>query len=175
MGSWGLSEIGRLLVGCGFLYSIMKRLIGSVVEIPVTRGFSYAICTHKHPTYQYLLRVFSSTYSSRPEDLSQVVSGDVQFSAFFSLNAAVRRKIFEIVGKVEVPEALREFPVFRTGMADRDTKKVNCWFLWDGENFTKIGALSEEIRKIPLRGVYDEVILVSRIESGYRPENDPTN
>ncbi|MCK0153355.1 hypothetical protein MWU49_06560 [Alcanivorax sp. S6407] len=153
----------------------MNKLIGSVVEIPVAKGFAYAICTHKHPSYQYLLRVFSSTYSSRPDDLSELVSGDVQFSAFFSLNAAVRRKIFDIVGKVEVPEVLREFPIFRTGMPDRDTKKVKCWFLWDGESFTKVGAISEEIRKYPIRGVYDQAILVSRIESGYRPENDPAN
>ncbi|MDQ8205892.1 hypothetical protein QEH52_00080 [Coraliomargarita sp. SDUM461003] len=91
---------------------------------------------------------------------------------FFPLQAAVNHGGVEIVGNEVVPAEEKSFPVFRTGMVDPQTRKVSVWWLWDGEKEWKIGKLSPEQRSLPIRGVWNDTILIERIESGWTPETD---
>jgi hypothetical protein len=144
-----------------------KLKIGDVIEIKTTKGLAYALYTHKHKQYGALLRVFRQTYASRPSDLPEVVADSVMFSCFFPLSAAVDQDIVSIVGNVEVPNVLTPFPTFRAGVVDPKTQKVAVWWLWDGENEWKIGDLTQEQRKLPIRGVWNDTLLVERIEAGW--------
>lgn len=147
--------------------------IGDLVEIKTAKGFSYALYTHKHGQYGVLLRIFTKQYGERPKDLSTVVKDSVQFSCFFPLGAAARQKIVECVANVGVPEYLRPFPTFRSGMVDSRVGKVIHWWLWDGEKEWQVGELSQEQRRLPIRGIWNDTLLIERIEEGYRAESDP--
>lgn len=152
----------------------MRKLIGALIEIETRQGLSYALCTHRHEEYHYLLRIFSDKYQGRPEDISGIVLGDIQFSAFFPLGVALRKGIFDIAGYVDIPSSLQEFPLFRTGFYDKESRKVLDWSLWDGESSYRVGKLSEKQKKYPVRGVWNDTLLISRIESGYTSEADPS-
>ncbi|MCG7564632.1 hypothetical protein [Pseudoalteromonas sp. McH1-42] len=153
----------------------MARLkIGDIVEVKTSKGNVYAQYTHKHKQYGALLRVFNRAYEHRPEDLSNAINESVQFSAFFPLQLAVKQKIVEIVGNCKVDSRYAEFPVFRAGVVDPSTGKVAVWWLWDGQNEEKVGKLSSEQRKLPIRGVWNDTLLIERIESGWTPETDNT-
>lgn len=147
--------------------------IGDLVEIKTAKGFSYALYTHRHGQYGPLLRIFKTQYGERPMDFSTVVKDSVQFSCFFPLGTAVRQKLVECVANVGVPEDLRPFPTFRSGMPDFRGGKITRWWLWDGEKEWQVGELSPEQRRLSVRGIWNYTILIERIEEGYTTESDP--
>ena len=148
--------------------------IGDVIEIMTGKGYAYAQYTHKHPQYGALLRVFRGLYASRPDRLEDILKHEIQFSTFFPLKAAVNRGITSVVANHPVDRLLQEFPLFRAGVVDPTTGKVAVWWLWDGQNEEKVGTLTNEQRKLPIRGVWNDTLLIERIESGWTPETHPT-
>jgi hypothetical protein len=154
----------------------MARIkVGDVVEIPTPKGLAYAQYINKHQKYGALIRVFSSLYDHRPDNVAaEALNRAVQFICFFPLQAAVSQGIATVVGNVQVPKDASDFPTFRAGVIDPATGKVRVWWLWNGEKEWRVGALTPEQRSLPIRGVWNDTILVERITSGWRPENDPT-
>ena len=154
----------------------MKRLkIGDIIEIPTRHGFAYAQFTHKHRMYGALLRVYNTIYQTKQSlDVIQsaVNSREPDFSTFFPLGAAVNRSIVSVVGNAPIPEKQKPFPLFRNGNEDPKTKNVETRWLWDGEKEWPIGKLTKEQRRLSLNEVWNDTLLVERIESGWTPETD---
>ena len=69
---------------------------------------------------------------------------------------------------------LRAFPTFRAGTPDPVTRKVETWWWWDGEREWRVGPLTPEQRAFPIRGVWNDTMLVARLEAGWTPATDPT-
>ncbi|MCV9942664.1 MULTISPECIES: hypothetical protein [unclassified Rhizobium] len=92
----------------------------------------------------------------------------------FPLNAAVGQRTVSIVDNVALPSDAKKFAAFRAGTIDPATRKVGVWWLWDGENELQIGQLTTEQRHLSIRGVWNDMLLIERIESGWTPETDPT-
>jgi hypothetical protein len=147
--------------------------IGDIVEIGTEQGFAYAQYTHKHAQYGALLRVFRDTHPERLHEFRTLVDMEPAFSCFFPLSAAVNRGIVSIVDHVDVPAHLRAFPTFRAGVVDPATGKAAVWWLWDGTTERRVGALTDDLRRLPIREVWNYTLLVERIVSGWTPENDP--
>jgi hypothetical protein len=146
---------------------------GDVIEIPTAKGLAYAQYALKKEQWGALLRVLPGFHQTRPLDFSELVSQRERFVTFFPLQAAVSRNIFEVVARVEVPDAARAFPLFRAaGFIDR-AGKVHDWLLWDGEREWRAGQLTDELRRLPIRGVWNDTFLIERIEQNWTPETDP--
>lgn len=151
----------------------MARIrIGDIIEIPTPKGFAYAQFINEHKRYGPLLRVFCGLHDGRPTDPTQSMVGEVQFVCFFPLRAAIRQKIVSVVARDAVPPEAAEFPVFRAGVVDPTTGKVAVWWLWDGEREWRVGTLSDEQRSLPIRGVWNDTLLIERILAGWRPQTD---
>jgi choline dehydrogenase-like flavoprotein len=150
-----------------------KCKIGDVIEIPTRVGLAYAQFSHLHPRYNALLRVLPGKFDSRPSDLSTLVAGKERFVTFFPLQAAVNQGILCVAGNYPIPSAASSFPLFRTGIEDPQTRKVKVWWLWDGEKEWKVGDITQEQRKLPLRGIWNDTLLIERIEADWTPETDP--
>ncbi|HMU55304.1 MAG TPA: hypothetical protein PKA61_09870 [Nitrospira sp.] len=148
--------------------------IGDVVEIDTGQGLAYAHYSHQHPMYGALLRVFADRKAERPADLAAVVAGEPTFLTFFPLAAALKRQIVSIAGNVPLSEQAKRFPTFRDGIADPRTGRVADWWLWDGEKEVRVGPLTDEIRRLSIRGVWNDTLLKERILSGWTPYNDAT-
>ena len=153
----------------------MARLkIGDIVEIKTGKGLVYAHYTHKHERYGALVCVFGNFYGVRPNDFTELARNRPAFMCFFPLGAAVNRSIVSIVGNVVVPLEAQAFPTFRNGVIDPSTGRVKVWWLWDGEKEWRVGELTAEQRRMPIRGVWNDTLLIERIESGWTPETDPS-
>ena len=156
--------------------SNVRTKIGDIIEIRTSLGLCYAVYTNKHsdpPKFGALIRVFDETYRERPLDITELLRHRIRFSTFFPLQAAVNRGLVTILGQLELPEQLLSFPIFRSGIMDPETKKVSNWWLWDGKTEWRIGTLSPEQRKFPIRGIWNYAYLVNKLEEGWRPETDP--
>jgi hypothetical protein len=154
--------------------AIRKRpRIGDVVEISTSRGLAYAQFTHKHdapPRFGALIRVAPGFHDVRPASFSQVVAQRPQFMTFFPLGSACNRGIVSIVANEPIPEHAASFPTFRSGVRGPDGTVKN-WWLWDGTRDKRIGALTQSMRSLPIRGIWNYTLLVERIVSGWRSED----
>lgn len=149
----------------------MKRpKIGDVIEITTSMGFAYAQYTHKNKMYDCLLRVFKGFHQERPKSFEKIVTQEPVFSTFFPLGAAVNRQIVSIAGHEKITSDLQILPLFRNGILNPQTKKVEVWWLWDGEKSWKVGEITQEQRKLPLLGIWNDTMLIKRIESGWTAE-----
>lgn len=81
-----------------------KPKIGDVIAVRTRKGLAYAQYTHEKDSWGSLLRVLHGQHQSRPESLGELVHSKAVFSIFFPLSAAIRKRIFEIVGHTEVPD-----------------------------------------------------------------------
>jgi hypothetical protein len=148
--------------------------IGDVVEIPTKLGNAYAQFSNYHsepPKFGALLRVLPGLFRERPIDFARLIAGKEVFSTFFPLQAAVNRGIVRIVGREPVPPHARKFPLFRAGNINPNTGKVEQWWLWDGTKSWKIDKLSDEQLDLPIEGVWNDTMLIQRIEQGWTPRN----
>ena len=141
--------------------------IGDIIEIPLPTGNAYAQFTHKHPQYGALIRVLKSIYPEIPAKLGELLIDEPLFITFFPLGAAINRNVVKVVSNVDVPDHSKQFPIFKAGVPNAQGK-VETWWLWDGENETRVDSLSEEQKDYPVRGVINDTLLVERISSQWR-------
>lgn len=145
---------------------------GDIIEIPTAKGLAYAQYVLKNERWGSLLRVLPGFHRARPDDFAEVVRQQERFVTFFPLQAAISQKIFEVVAREEVPEAARSLPLFRAaGFIDLEGK-VHDWWLWDGEREWRVGQLTDELRRLPILGIWNDTYLIGRIEEEWTPETD---
>lgn len=147
----------------------MKIGPGIVVEMPVDDQFGYMLCTHRHPDFLDLVRVFRGLHDRRPADLKALAEGEVQFSCFTPLRRVIKDGYGTVVGIVDIPEHLEPFPVFRGGLVDAN-KKAATWWLWDGEKEWRVGNLEPSQLALPIRGVYGAEVIQQYLREGWTPE-----
>lgn len=155
---------------------VKKVKIGDVFEIQTKKGLAYAQYTHFHsqpPRYGYLIRVLPGFFDQRPKEFSEIVKSPSKIVKFFPLQAAVNKGIVIIVANEQIPIHAQKFPIFRTGIIEPKTKKVRDWWFWDGNKEWKIGKITRDQKKMPIRGLVNDTKLIELIESGWAPENDP--
>ena len=151
----------------------MRRIkLGDIFEIATPKGLAYAQYTHKHKEFGELVRVFNGQHTVRPNDLRNVMA-EVQFLCFFPLQTAVNRDLVTIAGNAPIPKEAAEFPTFRSGIVDPTTGKVEQWWFWDGEKAWRVGTLTPKQRKMPIRGIWNDTLIIERIVDGWTAENDP--
>jgi len=151
-----------------------KRLkIGDIVEIETKKGLAYIQYVYHHdepPRYGRLIRVLPGFFDKTPASFSELVKQKERFVTFCPIVQAVNKGYMHIVGNEPVSEEFNKLPLFRArGGIDTDGKVVS-WWLWDGEKEWKIGNLTPEQRKLPIREVINDTLLIERIESGWKPE-----
>jgi|SRR5450830_1436947 len=144
---------------------------GDVFSMQTASGSAYFQFVKKNPLMGALIRVLPGMYLNEP-DLDELVQKETNFWIFFPVGSALKKKIIQRVKNVVVPLHSKETPVFRTGVVDPSTGRVENWWFWDGEEGRMVGEITEEQRKFPIRGVWNDTLLIQRIEEGWLPEKD---
>jgi hypothetical protein len=141
-----------------------RAKIGDVLEIKTTEGLAYFQYTHQHPVYGGLIRVLPGLYAERPAHIAILVAGAERYFVFFPVRAAAARDLVRIVGSETIPDHARAFPMFRTG-------RPGNWWLWDGETEWRVEELTPAQHSLPIRMIWNDTMLASRIASGWTPED----
>lgn len=146
---------------------------GDVFEIKTKKRLAYAQYVLRDSEMGVLIRVLPGFHEMRPINFAEVVAQPERFAIFFPLRAAIDQGIFEIVAHEKIPEASQKLPVFRArGHVDREGF-VHDWRLLDGEKSVRVGKLSAEQRKLPIKELWNDTLLIERIEEEWSPEKEP--
>ncbi len=151
---------------------MVRPKLGDLIEIQTPKGLGYAQYINRRKRYGALIQGFSGLLDERPTEPKDAI-GDVQFVCFFPLQTAVNQEIVAIVSNAPVSEEASVFPTFRAGTVAPASGKVVAWWFWDGEREWRVGSLTPEQRFMPIRGIWNDTLLIERMLSGWRPENHP--
>lgn len=141
--------------------------IGDVIEIPTRNGFAYAQYTHRNQLCGFLIRILPGVFPSRPSNFADLIEQTEADIAFVFLLDDLRNNLASIVAHQDVPERFRPFPMFRAGIVNPASGRVECWWLWDGEREWKVGELTPELFRLPIREVWSNTLLRERIAKKY--------
>jgi hypothetical protein len=152
-------------------WSMNRRVrIGDVVEITTPRGLAYAQYSHWNTLCGELLRILPGFHDVRPINFAALVDQPEIFYTFLPLQSAVAQGGLAVVAHENVPEGARPFPLFRVrGAMEPGTGQVLNWWLWDGTREWRIDALTLEQRRLPIRSIWNEALLIERLTEGWTP------
>lgn len=145
---------------------------GDVVEIPTSKGLAYALYTHWNKEFGYLIQVLENLHRVRPKNIQEIFHGPISIVTFFPLQTAMRMGMVAVVGNIQIPDRLSKFPIFRAGFVSPATGKVSDWWFWDGEKEWRVGKITDKQKEMPIRAIWNDTMLIHRIESGWRSEKD---
>lgn len=145
---------------------------GDVFAIKTAIGDAYFQFVKTIASMGSLIRVLPGTYADGQPELASLVERETNFWVFFLVATAHKRGIIRKVANCHVAEHAKATPLFRAGIPNQSTGKVENWWLWDEEKEWKVGKITEEQRRLPIRSAWNDTALVERIESGWLPEND---
>lgn len=145
-----------------------RPTIGDVIEIPTSAGLGYAQYSHDHASYGELLRVLPGTFDGLPSRLPELVEGVDQFLVFSPLGVAIREGLVRVVATLPVPAHRQAFPVMRSGGLPGEPR-----YLWDGERAVRVRVRRSSHRRLSHAEIVSHPVLVERIETGWRPEDEP--
>ena len=148
-----------------------RAKIGDIVEFATKNGLAYAHYTHENPTFGGVVRVFDVLHPVRPADFSEVAQGPVRFTTLFPVKIVVPRGLLKVVGHANIAPGNQPFPTFRKSNGD-PRKLSDDWWFFEGEDLVRVGKITPEQRKYPLLQMWNEAMMIERIESGWTPETD---
>lgn len=150
--------------------------VGTVVEIVTPRGLAYAQYSHRNPLCGDLLRILPGFHDLRPDNFAIIANQPESFFVFLPLRAAIVQGKLTVVAREAIPEAARPFPLFRTrGAIEPTTGRVMDWWLWDGVREWKIGQLTPEQERLPIRSIWNVELLVERLLERWKPYEGDEN
>ncbi|WP_218585494.1 MULTISPECIES: hypothetical protein [Pseudomonas] len=145
--------------------------VGDVFAVATKNGKAYFQFVKKISPMGSLIRVLPGTYHEKP-DLDVLVEEKTNFWVFFPVSAALKKGIIQKAKVCIIPAHSQETPTFRAGVVDSSTGRVETWWFWNEEEEWEVGKITEEQRKFPIRGSWNDTLLVQRIEEGWSPEKD---
>ncbi|HSI34752.1 MAG TPA: hypothetical protein VK986_14285 [Tepidisphaeraceae bacterium] len=149
--------------------------VGDVIRIATANGWAYAQFTRRDPMLGCMIRVLPGLYPAplEPADLTRAVAAaDELYYTFVFPQDFDEPPTVSVVANEPVPERCRAYPLFRDGTRDPRTKRLEAWWLWDGTKSWQVGPLTEELRRLPVREIWNFKILADRVGSGWTPAEE---
>ncbi len=151
----------------------MKKIritIGDIFEIPLSGGRkAYGQYVYHDKKTGPLICVFDSTaYNELYQQDNLLLSESLFPPIFTGLFAAIRTGLWKIIGHSEINSF--HYPNFVSAVYSSETGKVKMWYLWDGNEFVKIGpVLPQQYQSLEYLIVWAPQDIAKRIEIGYYP------
>ncbi len=137
--------------------------VGKVFEIRTPLGLAYVQVTHRNPHVGVLARVLPGHFAERPGDFASLVAGPTRFAVLYDPVSAARQGFASEVGRFEVPEHARAFPLMLWPVPKRAGLE---WALWDGEQVVdQVTSLTLEQESLPHRALVNHPLLIEWVGS----------
>jgi hypothetical protein len=145
-----------------------KPKIGDIFEIPLTKS------RRSYGQYLYfskmgpIIQIFD-VVSSNEMNVDQIICSQPLFPPIIvGLFAAIKDKIWKVVGNKPI-ESFKH-PLFVSNEYDQITGEARTWFIWNGQEYIKVGIkLPDRYKKLEFLVVWSSSSVVERIENRRMP------
>lgn len=148
-----------------------KLKIGDLFELATPKGKAYLQFVYKEKTISELIRVLPGIFSSRPEDLDDLVKSKEMFLIFFPLNSAYKKKIVEFVENFPLPSGFEKPKFMRSKHIVKD--EFLGWHIIDTDTWHRrlVKEISIEQKMLSPWGIWNDTLLIDRLIQGWSLEN----
>jgi len=145
--------------------------IGDLFQIGITDQEVFLHYVYDDERIGQLIRVFTDPTSARKLELEDLAYVKEKFMIFFPLKAAVRRKIVKKVGCLSLPPNFRKPKFMRTKHTIRG--EFRGWHIVNTDTWQAqlVANLSEDQKKLSPWGVWNDTLLIQRLEDGWNLED----
>jgi len=150
----------------------MKKVqVGNIYKINTQKGFALMQLVKIPEDTRNdieLVKIGYHLFDSLPE-INESIFQDGYFFVQFPVKVALRRKIIELVDGLNDPETIEVPNYFRSP----HYFKTDFWMIIDEKNdsFIEIQNLSDEQLKLSPSGMWTDLLVIERLENGWRLEN----
>lgn len=139
--------------------------VGKVFEIRTPLGLAYVQVTHRSAEDGVLARVLPGHFAERPVALAPLVAGPTRFAVLHDPVSAARQGFATEVGRFEVPEHARSFPLMLWPVPKRAGLE---WALLDGERVVdQVTSLTPDQENLPHRALVNHPLLAEWVGSNW--------
>lgn len=133
-----------------------RELVGAVVELALSRGYVYGICTHDLKDKGQVLRLYKEYYSEKLSDPMAVLEhAAFRMTIKFPLKYALKEREVRIVGQRVLSPIESVLPTFRSLGLFPPGGKAKGWWIVEGGTDTWVTALTEAMVNFPDDGLYN--------------------
>lgn len=149
---------------------IMGKLkIGDIFSIQTSKGNGYFQYVFNNKDIGELIRVFNNTLNEKL-DIKKMVNSQNYYFIHFPLKAAYKQNIVKLIGNHDVPSSVKLPQKMRSKKVDNYGQFI-CWQIvdyntWQNENKKE---LSSEEKKLSPWGIWNDTLLIERIEEEWDP------
>jgi hypothetical protein len=138
--------------------------VGKAFWVALGSGFATGIVTYEHPQYLQLVWM-AREFLEEPPTPEDIPSLTWQWCTYFPAAAAMRQRIVEPIGVVEIPETIRTPPLMRTGVP-----RLDNWIVVDAD-FRSLRKATFDDRFLCPFGIINDTMLIELLESRWKPED----
>jgi len=131
-----------------------NRLVGKVVELKLTIGFVYSLCTHDLKTEGQVLQLFKNVYENPLDGVDALSDNEVRTAVKFPLKFALKEPEIRVLGERKLNKEQETLPIFRSLGLASPNERPKGWWIINGEDETWVKALSQEMAHYPDDGIY---------------------
>lgn len=149
---------------------IMKRIkIGDIFEISTNKGKGYLHYVYDDKILGQLIRVLPGLFEESKNEFRELVLQKELFVVFFPLKYALKKAIISQVGSeiidFEKPKLMRSKHLIGD--------KFHGWHIVNTDSFLRhlVKNLNEEQRQYSPFGLWNDTLLIGRMEEGWTLEN----
>ncbi len=137
---------------------------GLAFSLACDPGFAVGLMTHYLERIGHLVWMAEPIFEEEPTVADVMRIHDWRWPIFFPLDAAVRRKIVIPIGVVPIPDALRPFPVMRSG-----SKRMGWMAFTETDGVRqRLGRTNDP--RLPIFSVVNDTWLKEKVVAGWKPE-----
>jgi hypothetical protein len=155
----------------------LKTKIGDVFSVKVddnNKKYFQLIAFDLLQLNSDVIRTFEKLYPLDVNtDLSDVVSGDVDFYAHCVTKLGVKMKVWEKEGNVDIigdtlSILFRDTNDYGSSVGEKPIKVSNNWYVWriNDEDFTRVGKLEGDNKEAEIGIVMNPYDIIDRIKTG---------
>lgn len=150
----------------------MKKVqVGNIYKIDTQKGFALMQLVKMPEDIRNdieLVKIGYHLFDSLPE-MNDTIFREGYFFVHFPVKVALRRKIIELVDGLNDPETIEVPNYFRSP----HYFKTDFWMIIDEKNdsFIEVQNLSDEQLKLSPSGMWTDLLIIERLENGWRLEN----
>ncbi len=138
--------------------------IGKAFWVALGSGFATGIVTYEHPQYLQLVWM-AREFLDEPPTPTDIPKLTWQWCTYFPASAAMRRRIVQPIGTVEIPGSIRTAPLLRNGGPGE-----NNWVVVDVDG-NEIRRATGADKGMSPRYIVNDTRLIEMLESRWKPED----
>lgn len=149
---------------------MIKIKIGDIFELQTSKGIAYLYFVHKDSLTGEMIKVLPGLYNSLPANLSELAGQKELYLISFPLAAALKQQLIRIVSN----QPVISFSKPKQMRTEHNVQGIRIgWHIIDTDTWQRqlVTALDSEQIKLSPWGIWNDVLLIEKLESGWKLED----